>query len=119
MALSLHKQAAEGMSWKESFKKILKRCGLLFFWGVLDYLVVPKGLQLDFSDVLTQLSFTTLIAFLIFCWSTTVQILVCAGLLLLREILYRFTHIPGFDQPFTNQHNFGNYMELILVKRIN
>src|SRR5260221_1231549 len=119
MALSLHKQAASGMSWKESFKKILKRCGFLFFWGVLDYLVGPKGLQIDFSDVLTQLSFTTLIAFLIFRWSATAQILVCIGLLLLREILYRFTNIPGFDQPFTNLHNFGNYMELVLVKRIN
>jgi len=106
MALSLHKQAASGMSWKESFKKILKRCGFLFFWSVLDYLVGPKGLQLDFSDVLTQLSFTTLIAFLIFRWSATAQILVCVGLLLLREILYRFTNIPGFDQPFTNLHNF-------------
>jgi predicted acyltransferase len=119
MALSLHKQAIAGMTWKEMFLKILKRCGLLFFWGVLDYLVTPHGLQLDFSDVLTQLSFTTLIAFLIFRWSVTAQIFVCIGLLLLREVLYRYTDIPGFDQPFTNQHNFGNYMELILVKRIN
>jgi len=119
MALSLQKQAAAGMTWMQSFKKILKRCGWLFFLGVLDYAVGPKGLMLDLSDVLTQLSFTTLIAFLIFRWTTTTQILVCIGLLLIREILYRYTNIPGFDEPFTNQHNFGNYMELILVKRIN
>lgn len=119
MAFSLNKQERAGMSRNQMFKKILKRCALLFFWGVLDYLVGPKGLQLDFSDVLTQLSFTTMIAFLIFNWSFAAQVLVCVGLLLLREILYRYTNIPGFDQPFTNQHNFGNYMELVLVKRIN
>jgi predicted acyltransferase len=119
MALSLEKQATETVPLIKSFKKILIRCSLLFFFGVLDYAVGPRGLLFDFSDVLTQLSFTLLLAFLIFRWNAAAQIAVCFGLLLLREILYRFTNVPGFDQPFTNQHNFGNYMELVLVKRIN
>ena len=33
MALSLHKQWANGLSWTDSFKKILRRCGWLFFLG--------------------------------------------------------------------------------------
>jgi predicted acyltransferase len=119
MAFSLHKQAEAGMSWMQSFKKILKRCGWLFFWGVLNYFVHEDGVWFEFSNVLTQLSFTTLVAFLIFRWSATAQVAVCMGFLLLREILYRYTNIPGFDQPFTNQHNFGNYIELVLVGRIN
>jgi predicted acyltransferase len=119
MAYSLHKQQSKGMTWNQSFKKILKRCGWLFFWGVLDYAVRPSGLSFELWDVLTQLSFTTLVAFLIFRWSTIAQILVCAGLLLLTEILYRYTNIPGFDQPFTDQHNFGNYMDLVLMNKIN
>jgi predicted acyltransferase len=41
------------------------------------------------------------------------------GLLLLTEVLYRFTAIPGFDQPFTDQHNFGNYIDLLLMNVIN
>src|SRR5258706_15944554 len=41
------------------------------------------------------------------------------GLLLLTEVLYRFTNVPGFDQPFTDQHNFGNYIDLILMNKIN
>src|SRR6202035_1973944 len=68
---------------------------------------------------LTQLSFTTLLAFLIFRWPTVAQILFCLGLLLLTECLYRFTKIPGFDQPFTDQHNFGNYVDLLLMNKIN
>ncbi|MEO7767603.1 MAG: DUF5009 domain-containing protein, partial [Ferruginibacter sp.] len=101
------------------FKKILKRCCWLFFWGVLDYAVRPNGLSFELWDVLTQLSFTTLVAFLIFRWSMFANVAVCIGLLLMTEILYRFTHIPGFDQPFTDQHNFGNYMDRVLMNKIN
>lgn len=119
MAYSLHRQQVQGVPWNESFKKILKRCGWLFFWGVLDYAVRPHGLSFELWDVLTQLSFTTLVAFLIFRWSAQAQIGVCIGLLVLTEVLYRFTNVPGFDQPFTDQHNFGNYMDLILMNKIN
>ncbi len=119
MAYSLNKQWRNGVSWNQSLKKILKRCFWLFFWGVLDYAVRKNGLSFELWDVLTQLSFTTLVAFLIFRWSTTAQILVGVGLLLLTEILYRFTNVPGFDQPFTDQHNFGNYVDLILMNKIN
>jgi len=119
MALSLNKQWAGGVSWQQSFIKIAKRCGWLFFWGVLDYAVRPHGLSFELWDVLTQLSFTTMLAFLIFRWSNTAQVAVCIALLLLTEILYRFTHVPGFDQPFTDQHNFGNYADLLLMNKIN
>ncbi len=119
MAFSLHKQQQAGVPWNNQFKKALRRSGWLFFWGVLDYAVRPGGLSFELWDVLTQLSFTTLVAFLIFRWSSTNQLLVSAGLLLLTELLYRFTNIPGFDQPFTDQHNFGNFMDLVLMNKIN
>jgi len=119
MAFSLEKQQQRGISWNQAFKKTLKRCGWLFFWGVLDYAVRKSGLSFELWDVLTQLSFTTLIAFLIYRWSATAQIAVCVALLLLTEVLYRFTHIPGFDQPFADQHNFGNYVDHLLMNKIN
>jgi len=119
MAYSLRKQKQQGYSWNKSFRKTLKRCALLFFWGVLDYAVRKTGLSFELWDVLTQLSFTTLVAFLIFEWSSTAQLLFCVFLLLLTEALYRFTNIPNFDQPFTDQHNFGNYVDLILMNKIN
>jgi len=119
MAFSLHKQQQQGMSWSESFQRILKRCALLFFWGVLDYAVRPQGLSFELWDVLTQLSFTMLVAFLIFNWSTKVQISVIAFLLILTEVLYRFINVPGFDQAFVDQHNFGNYVDLLLMNKIN
>jgi predicted acyltransferase len=119
MAFSLTRQWDMGVTWRQSLVKALKRSGWLFFWGVLDYAVRPTGLSFELWDVLTQLSFTTLLAFLIFKWTPAVQIIFSLALLVLTEVLYRFTDIHGFDQPFTDQHNFGNYMDLILMNKIN
>lgn len=119
MAYSLTRQKTEGQDWVTRFRKTLKRCGWLFFWGVLDYAVRTTGLSFELWDVLTQLSFTTLVAFLIFEYKPITQVLICAGLLLLTEVLYRFTNVPGFDQPFTDQQNFGNYADWLLMHKIN
>jgi len=118
LALSLVKQEATGVAWEQSFKKMLKRSAGLLAFGVLNYAVHSDGLHLRLTNVLTQLSFTLLVAFLIFRWSAAAQIAVCVGLLLLRDALYHFTNIPGFDQPDVNQHNFGNYVELVYSGRI-
>jgi predicted acyltransferase len=119
LALSLDKQFKAGADWNTAFLKTLKRSGWLFFWGVLDYAVRPKGLSFELWDVLTQLSFTTLVAFLIFRWNWKYQVAFSFGLLGLTEILYRFISVEGFDQPFTDQHNFGNYVDLLLMNKIN
>lgn len=118
LAFSVKKQRQK-LSWNQSFIKTLKRCGWLFFWGVLDYAVRRNGLSFELWDVLTQLSFTTLVAFLIMDFSVPVQLAVSGLCLLIPELLYRYTHIPGFDQPFTDQHNYGNYMDLLLMNKIN
>jgi predicted acyltransferase len=119
MAFSLFKQTANGVPWNKQFSKALKRSGWLFFWGVLDYAVRGNHLSFELWDVLTQLSFTLLVAFLIFRWKTRYQLLFSVGLLLLTEILYRYTNVPGFSQPFTDQHNFGNYVDVLLMNKIN
>jgi predicted acyltransferase len=119
LAYSLHRQLQQGMSWGQSFVKALKRSGWLFFWGVLDYAVRPQGLSFELWDVLTQLSFTTLVTFLVFRWPMGAQLAFSIGILVLAETLYRFTHVPGFDQPFTDGHNFGNYVDLLLMNKIN
>lgn len=114
MAYSLHRQQLNGMAWRDSFFKVLTRSGLLFLWNA----VGPTGLSFGLWGVLAQLSFTTLIAFLIFRWSYISQISFSLGLLLLTETLYRFTNIPGFNQPFTDQHNFGSYVDLLLMNKL-
>lgn len=120
LAYSLKKQEQTGVVWRDSFIKVFTRCLMLFFWGVLNYAVESDGtLSFELWNVLTQLSVTTLIAFLIFHWHYKWQITFCGILLLVTELLYRFTNIPGFDEPFRNLHNFGNYMDLVLMNKIN
>ncbi|HEX9511730.1 MAG TPA: DUF5009 domain-containing protein [Puia sp.] len=118
MAFSIRKQSIDH-TWGQRFRKTLKRSGWLFFWGVLDYAVRKEGLSFELWDVLTQLAFTTLVAFLIIDWPVAAQIGVSILCLLAPELLFRYTHVPGFDQPFTDQHNFGNYMDWVLMRKIN
>jgi len=119
MAYSIYKQKLNNTPWKTQAGKALRRSGWLFFWGVLDYAVRGDHLSFELWDVLTQLSVTMLIAFFIFSWKTGYQILFSIGLLLLTELLYRNSNIPGFEQPFTDQHNFGNYVDMLLMHKIN
>lgn len=119
MAFSLTKQTAKGSTWRQQAIHAFRRSWWLFFWGVLDYAVRGNHLSFELWDVLTQMSFTMLVAFLIFRWKPGYQILFSIGLLILTECLYRFTNVSGFNQPFTDQHNFGNYIDVILMNKIN
>ena len=118
LAFSMNK-LKRTQTWKQRFIKVLKRCGWLFFWGVGDYAVRINGLSFELWDVLTQLSFTTLVAFLIMDWPVRSQLFVSLACLVIPELLYRLIRIPGFDQPFVDQHNFGNYVDKVLMNKIN
>lgn len=119
MAYSVSRMTEKGISNSTITMKMLKRSGWLFFWGVLNYAVKKDGLAFELWNVLTQLSFTLLISYFIFRWDFKWQMLFSIGILFLTELLYRYTNVSGFDQPFTDQHNFGNYVDLILMGKIN
>ncbi|MEO8766095.1 MAG: hypothetical protein ABI416_17465 [Ginsengibacter sp.] len=95
MACSYQKQQQSGYTWKQSFLKVLKRSFWLLFLGILIYSVRDGHLNFQLSNVLTQLAFTTLIAFSVInkkvWWQLTVTI-IC---LLLPEILFCSILIPG------------------------
>lgn len=70
-------------------------------------------------NVLSQLSFTILVAFLIFRMRISTQLVISFGLLILTELFYRFASIEGFDQAFVQGRNFGAYMDTVLIGKIN
>ena len=111
MTFSYSKQKQLHYSWSQYFRKMLQRNFWLLFWGILIYAVRDNKLQLQFSNVLVALSFATLITFLVMGLRPSWQFVVSLLLLFVTELLFRFTQVPGFDQPFTDQHNFGNYIE--------
>jgi predicted acyltransferase len=119
MAFSYKKQIELRFSWRQSFFKTLKRSFWLLFWGVLIYAVRDNGLNLEFTNVLVELAFATLVTFLLIRCHPGWQLAISLLLLLITELLFRLTHFPGFDQPFVDQHNFGNYIDLIILGRTN
>lgn len=116
MTYSLTRQKEQGISWNDRFLKILKRSSLLLFWGIIKRVHTPDWLSLnalDLTDILTQLAFTTIIAFLLFDFKIKYQVLAAIGILLLTEFLYRFWSIPGFVAGFTDGRNIGSYLDYL------
>ncbi len=119
MVYSLAKRQLSGESWINITGHIVKRCALLFLFGVGLHCVYSGKLVWELWNVLTQLSFTILVAFIFFNRSIRTQFIVSILLLVLTELMYRFINIPGYDQPFIQGHNFGAYMDRVLMGKIN
>jgi len=115
MPFSLQKRLAGGL-WNKAFRHILYRCLMLFIFGVGLHIVYNKELVWELWNVLTQLSFTVLITFLIIRLPLKTQLGVSLGLLVLTEFLYRLYDPAG---PFIKDQNFGSWVDLILMGKIN
>ncbi|MFD2874170.1 acyltransferase family protein [Mucilaginibacter ximonensis] len=119
MYLSYQSKLKKGVSWSQNFKHIAVRALKLFLLGTGLHCIYAGKLVFELWNVLTQLSFTTLIAYLIINRSFWFQIGFTLFLLILTEVLYRAILMPGFDQPFVEFHNFGAYMDNVLMGKIN
>jgi predicted acyltransferase len=119
MVFSLEKRWKQGDSWLKTLGHILIRCFVLFLLGTGLHCVYSGRLVFELWNVLTQLSFTILLAFLIFRLPFFAQFVISAGLLVLTEIAYRSCSIAGFDQPFVQGRNFGAWMDMVLMGKIN
>lgn len=119
MYISYVQKGKKGISWEQNFKHIALRSLKLFVFGTALHCVYAGRLVWELWNVLTQLALTTLIAYLIIRRSATFQIIVSVALILLTDILYRVVAAPGFDQPYTEFHNFGAYVDTLLMGKIN
>lgn len=118
MAYSLTAQTRKGIAWIDQFRKILRRCGWLLFWGIAKRIAFPDWLhldRLDVTDILTQLAFTTLIAFLLFRLSPRRLLVICVGILVFTEGLYRSFHLSGYIEGYTMGINFGSYLDYLML----
>ncbi|MDC6406625.1 MULTISPECIES: acyltransferase family protein [Maribacter] len=115
MPFSLRKRLATG-SKGDVTKHILKRCFLLFLFGVLLHCVYSHALVWELWNVLVQLAFTILIAYAIMNLSHKYQLLISIGLLVLTELLYR---MYDFQNPYNNGESFGSFMDMVFMGKIN
>ena len=75
MAFSLTKQTSKGRPLEVQAKRAIIRSGWLLFWGALIYAVGKDGLAFQLWNVLAHLSFSLLVAFLLFRWKPGYPIL--------------------------------------------
>jgi predicted acyltransferase len=116
MPFSLSKRLASGQSWKQAFYHALTRS---FWLLVLGFMLGAGEKSFDLTNVLAQLSFTYIIAFLLMQKDIKWQLLVSFAMILLSDLLYRYWPIEGFNQPFTPDHNFGSWIDLAITGSLN
>ncbi|HRR26588.1 MAG TPA: DUF5009 domain-containing protein [Acidobacteriota bacterium] len=119
MPFSLGKRRERGDSEGKILAHVLYRSFVLFWLGVILHCGYNGKLVFELWNVLTQLSFTYLVAYLLMRYRPSTQIGASAALLLITEALYRLWSVPGFDQPFVKDHNFGSYVDMLLMGKLN
>lgn len=119
LAISWHQKKSQGIVWSANLPHVLWRCFKLALLGIGLHCVYAGKMVFELWNVLTQLSITTLIAYMVIEKSATWQLGTTIVLLLLSEWLYRYTSIAGFEQPFVSGHNFGNWVDLQVMGKMN
>ena len=118
MPFSFARRWEQGESYRATLRHAVVRSLVLLGLGVGVYVVAAGRMTLELWNVLAQLSFTYLVAFLLMRQSTRTQLLVTVGLLVLTEVLYRTWPVAGFNQPFTPDHNFGSWLDMVLMGKL-
>ena len=111
---SVKKRQERGDPESEITRHALQRAFLLLLFGWMLYCIAPGKITFRFQNVLSQLSFTYLLAFFLMNKSFRVQSVIGLFLLALTEFIYRKFPVVGFNQPFTPDHNFGAYVDLLI-----
>ena len=119
MPFAFMKRLERGDSRSQRIKHVFYRSFMLFFLGVFLHSFGSDRPVWELWNVLTQLSITYLLAYLLMNKGTKSQIGITIGLLVLTEMFYRLWGIPGFDQPFVKDHNFGSWMDMVLMGKLN
>ncbi len=98
----------KGQTTRQLNLHAVKRAFLLLFFGWALYFVRYDGqFVLKLQNVLAQLSFTYLLAFLIRNKSFSFQLIFTLVPLLLIDLAYRFFPVEGFNHPWVNHENLG------------
>ncbi|MCE5346212.1 MAG: hypothetical protein LLG13_08000 [Bacteroidales bacterium] len=112
MPFSLSKRLARGDSWKKSFYHALTRS---FWLLVLGFMLGATDKTYFLTNILPQLSFVYIIAFLLIQIDVKWQLLVSFAMIIISDLLYHFWPAEGFNMPYTPDHNFGSWFDMATV----
>lgn len=117
--ISYFQKTLKGISWRQNFKHVAIRSLKLFLFGAGLHCIYNGALVWELWNVLTQLAFTIMISYLIIRKSYLYQILFSVALLILYEVLYKTTNLPGYDHPFIKDENFGSWADMLTMGKLN
>ncbi len=111
MPFSFAKRWEAGETVAGNLKHVLKRCALLILWGLVARSVEANRPVIDLINVLAQVSFTYLVAFLVLRRGWKVQALTALGMLALDWAIYNFASAPGVVGPWIKDANIGWWID--------
>ncbi|MCB1119970.1 MAG: DUF5009 domain-containing protein [Verrucomicrobiae bacterium] len=114
MVYSVSKRFDKGDSWNTVFKHILVRCLILLAFGTGLHCIYGGEMVLVLRNVLSQLSFTILVTFLIIRLPWKQQLAISIGMILVADIAYRVFPVEGFNHAYTPDENFGTWVDNLL-----
>ncbi|QES90691.1 acyltransferase family protein [Rhizosphaericola mali] len=117
--ISCSRKFEKGETWSLNLRHIAIRSLKLFLLGTALHCVYAGKLVWELWNVLTQLAFTSLMAYLVIKKSSYFQIAFGVFLVMINDLLYRTIHIANYNYPYTEFHNFGAYIDTILMGKIN
>jgi predicted acyltransferase len=100
-------------------RHILRRSLLLLAFGVGIHCGYSGKLVWELWNVLSQLAITIPIAYFLMRYPGRVQVTISLLLLLFTDLAYRYFPLEGFNQPWTMDQNFGSWMDLVLMGKLN
>jgi predicted acyltransferase len=109
MPFSFQKRMDRGEPWKTSFHHVLKRSFLLLFFG---FMLGAKKDAFYLTNILPQLSFVYLLAFLLMRLPVRWQLVISFVLIIITDLLYHFWSVEGFNQ-LAPGHNFGSWLDSV------
>jgi predicted acyltransferase len=114
LALSVAKREERRESRAKITKHVIIRSVTLLVLGWALYCIEPGRITFRFQNVLAQLAVTYPIAYALMRRKPRTQIAWSFALIILTEIIYRTFGVPGYNQPFVPDHNFGSWVDMRL-----
>ena len=115
MPISFARRWAAGETWAQSLGHVLKRSALLIVFGLIARSVQANRPVIDLINVLAQIAFTYLVAFLLLRKPWQVQGAVALALLAVHWAIYQFAVAPGVQGPYIKDANIGWYLDGVVL----
>jgi len=114
LAFSVAKREERGQSRAQITRHVIVRSLILLLLGWALYCIGPGRITFRFQNVLAQLGITYPIAYFLMRRRPRAQVAWSFALILLTEFIYRIFWVPGYNQPFVPDHNFGSWVDMLI-----